>query len=175
MNIMVINATPRKGSTYQMKELFLEILGNEHDVSEYTLPDAFPAFCTNCRSCVCDGLNSCPHAKYTVPLWEAIIASDLIILILPSYATEIPKQLQELLNHYYARFMADSAEAKMISKQAVVISREIGQQPLNEVVQSIKESLDEWGITQIHVIKQHSFKIKCERLAAKIELINLLN
>lgn len=180
MNIVVINGTEWKGSTFQMKEIFLEAMGDGHHIIDHSLPQDFPVICEDCKICACKGLNACPHASYTVPLWESILVADLLVFTLPSYASDVPVQIQALLDHYYAKFMAHSLEAKMFNKQAVVITREAGLM-INKNTHSVKSSLDDWGLMRTHSIKQPSlqicwyyvsdkgpFQLQCERVVSKI-------
>lgn len=185
MNIIVINGADRSDRIEKMKEQFLIAMGVDNHVSEYYLPEAFPAFCIDCRVCECSGISACPHAKYTVPLWDAILSADIMVFTLPASTSAIPKQMKELLDHYYARFMAQSADAKMFNKQAVVIAGEMNLQ-ISSILDSIKASLDEWGIQQIHSVEQpklhfdwhyftdqNTFKQQCEKIAVKIKLTNI--
>jgi multimeric flavodoxin WrbA len=183
MNITVINSTEQKGSTLQMKEIFLEAMGDEHNITEYVLPRDFPAICIDCRICACESINDCPYSAYTVPLWENILATDLLVFTLPTFASDIPAQMEALLDHYYAKFMAHSPEANMSSKQAVVVTYETGLM-MSKNTRSIKDSLDEWGVARTHAIQQApfgmkwhylfnkdktSFQVQCERIASKIK------
>ena len=85
MNIVVINGTEHKGCTYAMKELFLDTVGRDNTVTEYYLPRDCPEFCTGCKACFFKDISVCPHARYTVPIWEAISAADLLVFTSPTY------------------------------------------------------------------------------------------
>ena len=174
MNIMVINGTKQQGMILKMKEVFFEAMGDEKNINEYFLPDAFPAFCIDCKACSCSSIYDCPHSKYTAPLWENILEADLIIFILPTFATKLPGQLVELLKHYYAKFMANIPEANMSSKQGVVLT--YGESiSKSKNLHLLKDFLDEWGITDIHVLQQPihakdkaAYQLKCEEIIVKI-------
>ena len=52
MKITVINGTEVRGCTYNIKELFLEGLGDGNEVTEYYLPKDLPFFCCGCKVCL---------------------------------------------------------------------------------------------------------------------------
>ena len=175
MNIMVINGTKKTGMISKMKEEFFATMRGEKNINEYFLPDAFPAFCIDCKVCACSSIYDCPHSKYTAPLWENILEADLLVFTLPTFATELPGQVVALLNHYYAKFMADVVEANMSSKQGVVLT--YGENTAKTKNLSLLESfLGEWGISHIHVIEQPihrkdklAYQLKCEEITTKVD------
>ena len=125
------------------------------------------------------------HIQYTVPLWESILAADILVFTLPTYTSDLPMQMESLLNHYYAKFMAHSPEANMFNKQAVVVSHEIGL-TMNKNTRAVKDSLNNWGVVRTHTIKQPLFSIswyyvsdkgplqmQCERIASKVKKAKL--
>ena len=73
MKITVITGTMVKGCTYRIKELFLENLRDGNDITEFYLPRDMPEFCTGCKTCFFKDERLCPHAKYVLPIWEAIM------------------------------------------------------------------------------------------------------
>jgi len=174
MNIMAINGTKQKGMILKMKEVFFAAMGDNNNINEYFLPDAFPAFCIDCKVCACSSIYDCPHSKYTAPLWENILEADLIVFILPTFAAELPNQLVELLKHYYAKFMAKIPEANMSSKQGVVLNYGNSSTKTKNLL-LVKDFLDEWGISDIYVIQQPihardkaAYQLKCEEITARI-------
>jgi len=175
MNIMVINGTKEQGMISKVKEEFFGAMGCKKNINEYFLPEAFPALCIDCRACACSSIKDCPHSKYTVPLWENILKADLLVFTLPTFATEIPDQMVALLNHYYAKFMADVAHANMSKKQGVVLTYgESATKASN--LSALENFLGEWGISHIHVIQQPihgkdklAYQVKCEEITAKID------
>jgi len=175
---MVINGTKKQGMISKMKEEFFATMGGKKNINEYFLPDAFPAFCIDCKACVCSSIYDCPHSKYTAPLWENILKADLLVFTLPTFATEIPGQVVALLNHYYAKFMADVAEANMSSKQGVVLT--YGESAAKTRNLSLLENfLGEWGILHVHVIQQPihgkdkvAYQLKCEEITVKVNQLS---
>lgn len=182
---MVINGTEQKGCTFEMKEMFLAAMGNEHDVIEYTLPRDCPVFCTGCKACFYRDISVCPHTQYTVPIWESILGADLLVFTSPSYVLHVTAQMKALLDHFATKFMAHSPEKPMFSKQAVVITNAIGA-GMGKTAREIKDSLDFWGVARTFIIKQALFQPKwndvevkrkkaiekrCKRVAARVQAV----
>jgi len=166
MIITVINGTEQKGCTYAMKQEFLSAMGDGHDVVEYVLPRDCPEFCKGCKACFFKNISVCPHSEYTVPIWERISASDLLIFTSPTYVFHVTAQLKALLDHYGTKWMAHSPEKQMFSKQAVVITNAAGQ-GMDKAANDIKDSLDFWGVARTYIIKQAVFGIKWEEVSEK--------
>jgi len=184
MNIIVINGTEQKGCTFAMKELFLASIGDGYSITEYYLPHDCPVFCTGCKGCFSNNISICPHAKYTVPIWESILAADLLVFASPTYVFRLTAQMKALLDHFATKWMAHSPEKALFTKQAVIITNAIGQ-GMGKTARDIKVSLDFWGIARTFVIKQALFQPKwdlvpdkrkkaiqarCERVALKIKV-----
>jgi len=166
-----------------MKELFLSAMGGGHNLTEYTLPRDCPVFCTGCKSCFYRDISVCPHAQYTVPIWENILKADLLVFTSPTYVFHVTAQMKALLDHYATKWMVHSPEKPIFGKQAVVITNAIGQ-GMGKAARDIKDSLDFWGVAHTFVIKQALFQPgwdavsdkrkraaqkRCERIAAKIK------
>ncbi|MCL2003199.1 MAG: NAD(P)H-dependent oxidoreductase [Oscillospiraceae bacterium] len=183
MNIVVVNGTEQKGCTYAMKELFLSAMGGDCGVTEYNLPRDCPVFCSGCKMCFFRDISVCPHSRYTVPIWEGILAADLLVFTSPTYVFHVTAQMKALLDHYGTKWMAHSPEKPMFQKQALIITNAIGQ-GMGKTAKDIKDSLDFWGVARTYVIKKALFqpkwelvrdrtkadvKAKCERVAAKVK------
>jgi multimeric flavodoxin WrbA len=166
VNITVINGTEQHGCTYQIKEQFLAAMGSEHTVTEYYLPKDCPVFCTGCKACFYKDISVCPHAEYTVPIWESIRTADLLVFTSPVYVFHATAQMKTLLDHYGSKWMAHSPDSAMFAKQAVILVNAIGQ-GMGKAAKDIKDSLDFWGIAQTHVIEQALFQPKWELVSGK--------
>ena len=153
MKIVVINGTEQKGCTFAMKEVFLATIGSGHDIVEYYLPADCPVFCTGCKACFYRDISICPHAQYTEPIWQSILAADLLVFASPTYVFRATAQLKALLDHYASKWLAHSPEKPLFSKQAVIITNAIGQ-GMAKTAADIKVSLDFWGIGHTFIIKQ---------------------
>ena len=183
MNIVIFTGTEQRGCTFGMKEMFLAEMGPGHSVQEYVLPRDCPVFCTGCKACFFADIHKCPHAQYTVPIWEAILAADLLVFASPTYALHVTAQLKALLDHLATKWMAHSPEAPMFRKQAVIITNAIGQ-GMGKTARDIKDSLDFWGVARRYALKKALFyndwqmvsdkkkadiQKQCARIAKKIK------
>ena len=183
MYITVINGTEQKGCTFTMKEVFITTLGNNNEISEFYLPRDCPVFCTGCKACFYKDISICPHSEYTVPIWNSILKSDLLIFTSPTYVFHLTGQMKALLDHFATKWMAHSPDEPMFRKQAVIITNAIGQ-GMGKTASDIKDSLDFWGVAHTYVIKQALFqpkwdlindkcksriRVKCERVANKVK------
>ncbi|MDR2505577.1 MAG: NAD(P)H-dependent oxidoreductase [Oscillospiraceae bacterium] len=183
MKTVVINGTEQKGCTYQMKEMFLDAVGRENEVTEYVLPKDCPVFCIGCKACFFSDISVCPHKEYTAPIWASISAADLLVFTSPTYVFHVTAQMKALLDHFGTKWMAHSPEPQMFTKRAVIITNAIGQ-GMGNVIKDIKDSLDFWGVARTYVLKQAlsqakwdlvsdkrkaNIRAKCGRIAAKIK------
>ena len=183
MKITIINGTEHKGCTFAMKEKFLSEMGGGHTITEYFLPRDCPVFCTGCQACFSQGISGCPHSSYTVPIWESVLAADLLVFTSPVYVFHATGQMKALLDHYGTKWMAHSPEKPMFQKQAVVITNGVGQ-GMGKAAKDIKVSCDFWGVARTYIIKKALFQpkwelvsdqtkakiaAKCRRVAIKIK------
>lgn len=148
MKITVINGTEVRGCTYHIKENFLESLRNENEIIEFYLPKDLPHFCTGCKNCFLKSELLCPHAKYVMPIWEAILDSDLLVFSAPVYALRTTAQMKSLLDHLCVHWMVHRPDDRMFNKKAVILTNAIG--VFNGKAQSdIETSLTWLGVSDI--------------------------
>jgi multimeric flavodoxin WrbA len=181
MKIAVINGTEQKGCTYRMKEMFLDAVGRENEIAEYSLPKDCPVFCTGCKACFFADISVCPHREYTMPIWASVSAADLLVFTSPTYVFHATAQMKALLDHLATKWIAHSPEPQMFKKRAVIIANAIGQ-GMGNTAKDIKVSLDFWGVARTYVLKQAlsqakwdlvsekrkaAIQAKCARIAAK--------
>ncbi|MCL2674976.1 MAG: flavodoxin family protein [Firmicutes bacterium] len=166
MKITVINGVKNKGCTYKMKDAFLEALHNGHEITEYHLPTDAPEFCTGCKACFFRDISVCPHSKYTVPIWESILAADLLVFTSPVYVFHVTGQLKALLDHYATKWMAHSPENPMFFKRAVIITNAAGA-GIKRVVRDIGDSLDYWGVARRYAVKEALFGADWDKISKK--------
>jgi multimeric flavodoxin WrbA len=159
MNIVVINGTEQRGCTYEMTRAFLSALGDGHGFTEYYLPKDCPVFCTGCKACFFSGIGVCPHRRYTIPIWESVLAADLLVFTSPTYVFHATGQMKAMLDHYGSKWMAHSPEAPLFGKRAVIITNAIGM-GMGKTARDIKDSLDFWGVARTYVVKQALFQVK---------------
>ena len=64
MKITVINGTEKHGITYKLKEIFLDELRGDADITEFYLPRDCPEFCAGCTTCFLHDEHKCKDAEY---------------------------------------------------------------------------------------------------------------
>lgn len=151
MNIIVINGTGVKGCTYNIKEVFLSAFREENEITEFYLPKDLPSFCCGCKVCFFKDEELCPHAEYTMPIWNAIIKSDLIVFAMPVYALRAPAQIKSLLDHFCCHWMVHRPEKEMFTKRAVILTNSIGAS--NKSAQKdVSTSLNWMGVSDVRCL-----------------------
>jgi len=151
-----------------MKDMFVAAMGAGHSVTEFFLPRDCPVFCTGCKACFFQDISVCPHREYTVPLWESILAADLLVLTSPTYVLHLTGQMKAFLDHFGSKWMAHSPEKAMFRKQAVVITNAIGQ-GMNKTAKDIQDSLDFWGVAHTYLIKQALLQAEWKNVDDKLK------
>jgi NAD(P)H-dependent FMN reductase len=126
MHIVAITGTNVKGCTHQMMTLFLEGLREGNTVDEFVLPRDGPPYCLGCKTCFLRGEEHCPHADTVLPIWNAMLGADLIVLAYPVYALRAPAQVKALLDHLCVHWFVHRPKPAMFSKRAVIIAQAIG-------------------------------------------------
>jgi len=148
MNIVVINGTEVKGCTFRIKEFFLDELRDGNTIKEFYLPKDSPHFCCGCKTCFLKDENKCPHAEYTVPLWDAVIHADLLVFAYPVYALRAPGQIKALLDHFCVHWMVHRPKEELFKKRAVIITQSIGA-PNGAAQKDVATSLLWLGVSDI--------------------------
>lgn len=126
MKITVISGTEVKGCTYHMKESFLELLHDGNEIKEFYLPKDLPHFCCGCKRCFLKSEQLCPHAEYVIPIWDAMLDSDLLVFASPVYALRTTAQMKTLLDHLCVHWMVHRPDDRMFGKKAVILTNAIG-------------------------------------------------
>ncbi len=149
MNILIINGTQRKGSTYHIIHQILDKLDPKIDktVTEFFLPKDMPHFCVGCYNCIYKGEEKCPHALSVDPIRQAMKAADLIVIGSPVYAFDVSGQLKALFDHFGYQWMSHRPEASMFRTLglSVVTGAGAGMKPTSK---TILTNLRWWGIKQ---------------------------
>ncbi|MDR2517637.1 MAG: NAD(P)H-dependent oxidoreductase [Spirochaetaceae bacterium] len=179
MNIVLINGTEVRGCTYNIKEFFLDELRDGNNIKEFYLPKDCPNFCCGCKTCFFKDENMCPHAEYTVPLWNDIIHADLLVFAYPVYVLRVPGQIKALLDHFGVHWMVHRPKEEMFTKKAVILTQSIGA-PNISAQNDVKTSLSWLGISDIkklgfelmeHVIWEKLSEKRKKKIETKIKKI----
>lgn len=151
MNILMINGTMRKSSTYTIGKMVIDKIVKEEDtVTELFLPKDMPEFCKGCGMCFMESEKKCPdYLLYMKRVTEMIDNADLLVFTSPVFVFHVTGQLKALLDHYGYRFMVHRPEGSMFKKQAVIISTAAGA-GMRKAIRDIKDSLSWWGVSEIH-------------------------
>ncbi len=147
MKITVINGTPQKGVTYHMKEMFLDNMRDGNEIVEF-YPADMPSFCVGCKTCFLQGEQLCPHASKTMPIWEAMLESELLVFAYPVYALRAPASIKSLLDHLCVHWMVHRPDERMFSKTAVILTNSVGA-PNGSAQKDVKTSLSWMGISAV--------------------------
>lgn len=150
MNIVMINGTKRKESTYHIGKQLIDSMGaQENDVKEFFLPEALPKFCTGCANCFMKSEELCPHYEYTNILIKEMEAADVLIFTTPVYVFHASGQMKTMLDHFGFQWMVHRPNGTMFTKQAVVISTAAGG-GMKSTNKDVKDSFTFWGVGKIY-------------------------
>lgn len=151
MKIVVVNGTEIKGCTYQIKEVFLSVLRDGNEITEFYLPRDLPHFCNGCKTCFLKDEKLCPHAASTMPIWSTILKADLIVFATPVYALRAPAQIKALLDHFCCHWMVHRPDKAMFSKRSVILTNSIGASN-RSAQKDIATSLNWMGISDVRCL-----------------------
>lgn len=153
MNILMINGTMRKSTTYTIGKMVIDKVKKEEDrVTEIFLPKDMPEFCRGCGICIKEDEKKCPdYLMYLKRITEMINHADLLVFTTPVFVYHVTGQLKTLLDHYGYRWMVHRPEASMFHKQAICIST-AASGGMKHAIKDIKDSLSFWGISEVHTL-----------------------
>lgn len=151
MNILMINGTMRKSTTYRIAKMFVERVTLSRDtVNELFLPRDMPEFCRGCGLCITQGAKKCPdYFIYLRRVTRLIDEADLLVFATPAYVYHATGQIKALLDHYGYRWMVHRPEGSMFRKQAVCFSTAAGG-GMKSALKDITDSLNWWGVGRIY-------------------------
>ena len=158
MKITVINGTEKHGVTYRLKEVFLDQLRNDSEITEFYLPKDCPNFCVGCITCILDDEHKCKDAEYIQKIEKTMLEADLLVFTSPAYVFHATGPMKAMLDHFAYRWMSHRPAEEMFGKRAVIITQCLGAGG-KSAAKDIKDSLLWWGISSIRVI---SFKLMSE-------------
>ena len=150
MKITVINGTEKHGITYKLKEVFLDQLRNEAEITEFYLPRDCPNFCIGCTVCFLEDEHKCKDAEYIQKIEKAILEADLLVFTSPAYVFHATGAMKAMLDHFGYRWMPHRPAKEMFGKRAVIITQCLGAGG-KSAAKDIKDSLSWWGISNIRV------------------------
>lgn len=110
----------------------------------------------------------CPHSAQTLPIWEAVEASDLIVFAYPTYVFSAPGQLKALLDHFGCHWMAHRPQEAMFGKQALILTQAVGA-GFKGSVKVVRDSLAFWGVPKVRVVKAHLMESDYALVSQKVK------
>lgn len=155
MKITVINGTEKQGVTYKLKEIFLDELRDNAEITEFYLPKDCPEFCAGCTTCFLVDEHKCKDAEYVQKIEKALFEADLLVFTSPVYVSHVTGAMKSMLDHFGYRWMPHRPAKEMFGKRAVIITQSLGSGE-KSAAKDIKDSLSWWGISDIRVC---SFKL----------------
>ena len=158
MKITVINGTEKHGVTYKLKEIFLDELRADSEITEFYLPKDCPGYCIGCTACFRTYENKCKDAEYVQKIEKALLDADLLVFTSPAYVFHATGAMKAMLDHFGYRWMPHRPSKEMFGKRAVIITQCLGA-GAKSAAKDIKDSLSWWGISSIRV---YSFRLMSE-------------
>jgi multimeric flavodoxin WrbA len=151
MKITIIYGSPRKGNTYDMTQLFKKEMTacGDAEFTEFFMPQALPEFCKGCMSCFYNGEQTCPHAEYTLPIFDSLVGADAFIFNTPVYVMQTSGALKTFLDHYGFMFIIHRARPEMFNKKAFVFSTAAGA-GTGAAIKTIVTNLKMWGVNRVY-------------------------
>ena len=150
MKITVINGTEKHGVTYKLKEVFLDELRDEAEITEFYLPRDCPNFCVGCTTCFLTDEHKCKDAEYIQKIEKAMFEADLLVFTSPAYVFHATGAMKAMLDHFGYRWMPHRPAKEMFGKRAVIITQCLGAGG-GSAAKDIKDSLSWWGVSSIRV------------------------
>ncbi len=174
MNILIINGTQRRGSTYHITHQILDKLDPSiaKTIAEFFLPKDMPHFCVGCYACIYKGEEKCPHALSVDPIRQAMNTADLIVITSPVYVFDVSGQLKALFDHFGYQWMSHRPKASMFKNLglSVVTGAGAGMKPTSK---TILTNLRWWGIERsfsfTHAVMASSYAEISPKILAKID------
>lgn len=151
MKIVIVYGSPRKGCSYTAAQIFKDEMTRHGDIefTELFLPKDMPEFCLGCNTCFTYGEEKCPHAKYTLPVIDAMLRADALMFTSPSYVLQASGSMKNFLDHFGHMFMVHRPKAEMFHKKAFIISTAAGA-GMRAAIKTIRTSHKFWGVNRIY-------------------------
>ena len=167
MKIVVINGQNHKGSTWKIGNILADKLSGGQEIREYFLPKDLNHFCCGCYSCL-EAREKCPYWSEKAPIFEDMLAADLLIFTSPTYCMMPSAPMKAFLDLFFTSWMMHRPMKEMFSKRAVVISTAAGA-GAGKTTKLIADNLMNWGIPEVPEKIKMRIERDTDRIAAKIQ------
>ncbi len=148
MRVVVVNGTQKHGTTFRLKEIFLEPFRDRAEITEFYLPRDCPNFCVGCTRCFLQDEHACKDAQYVQRIEKAMLEADLLVFVSPAYVFHATGAMKNLLDHLGYRWMPHRPAREMFGKRAVIITQCLGA-GAKRAANDIADSLSWWGVSSI--------------------------
>lgn len=148
MKIVLLCGTQHNGITTKLKNFVVEELSPGNDIREFLLPRDAPSYCTGCKRCFYEDERLCPHADKVMPIWDAMLESDLIVFVYPTYVMRVPGHVKAVLDHLACHWMPHRPEPRLFDRRAAIITQSLGA-PTFGARRDVKVSLNWMGISSV--------------------------
>lgn len=169
MNIVILNGTQRRGSTYHITHQILDKLDPkiERNITEFFVPKDLPHFCLGCYNCIYKSELNCPHSSSVDPIRKAMRKADLIVIGSPVYVFDVSGQLKALFDHFGYQWMSHRPESSMFKTVglSVVTGAGAGMKPTSK---TILTNLRWWGIEKSFSFTQAVMASSYSEISPKI-------
>lgn len=108
MNILIINASPRKGnSLFLADEIMKSLEGKENNIAFIDLPKLKIFHCVSCRGCKKEEHSTCVIKDDMQTLYPKLSTADKIIILSQNYFGFVNSFLLSFIDRLYALFTED--------------------------------------------------------------------
>ena len=169
MKIVLIHGSPRKrGNTYTAAHQMLDEMRRRGpvDCTEFFMPADLPELCIGCTSCVLNGEHTCPHAAHTLPILEALLAADALIVTTPVFVMAESAAIKNFLDHFCYLFIVHRAQPCMFAKKALVLCTTLGG-GARRAMGTVAVSLKFWGVNRVRKLALPMRQISWEQVNPK--------
>lgn len=149
-NIVVINGTNRKGSSYNMGKIFCDGIKekvNNVEIEEFFLPRDLNGFCLGCYNCIEDESKCFKYESKKIIL-EAMEKADILVFTTPNYCMSISAAMKSFLDFFFDLWLTHRPKEWMFHKKAVIFSAAAGASP-SEGIKLLKTNLNGMGVSYV--------------------------
>ena len=158
MKVLTIFATPHKGNTREVTDLFLEEFKDD-ELDEIVLPNDFNNICFGCANCILKGEDKCPHYSSVDPILKKIEEADLLIIATPILVGSYSSGLKALLDHLAYIWLVHRPKESMFSKVGLIVTT-AGGSGVKDTVKLLKKNLLYFGVPKVYNYGVTTMKMK---------------
>jgi multimeric flavodoxin WrbA len=151
--IVIVYGHQRKGSTWNVVRLLKDTLEKSGDVtfSEFMMPKDLPRFCRGCFTCILKDENKCPDSQEILPIRNAMLEADGIILASPVHCLDVSVGMKNLIDHMAYMWMPHRPKEEMFDKIGLVVSTAAGA-GMKRTNQTMRKALVFMGVKRVRTL-----------------------